>query len=413
MENNSCDQTPAAAANAPEVPLPDKSMNIDKDTIITDSTDNSHDKTNTNLLKTSNPSKISKTNNLSTLTTNSSNPLNPLNPPNPSNLLPPTNPQQLALSAEIYATLALYDDILTRIACENAELHAAHARIAASRSRMTRAFDDVAKGRQRMAGLFKRARSSPPTATQRGVLDMGGQALDVLGNLNLEKRRWDIMRRYEALYRERKQLERDVAAKQEKRRADEVWVQAMFSRVAEKGLFEAPVVVQRQQQAAHVIKDEDEGDAILHHLIARLDARTAELNFEHLLEDAGMTTAITCNNDNNSNITTTNHSTSTAVRNNQQTPNTTNQPNTPSFEASCTNDLNIAHDVMRQALWTLEELEALQVNAKVEEAAAVLDAAKAGTDELAKLLFFAEEMMAGLEEKCQWLREQVFNGGGV
>ncbi|KAK8221727.1 hypothetical protein BKA81DRAFT_405162 [Phyllosticta paracitricarpa] len=155
------------------------------------------------------------------------------------------------------------------------------------------------------------------------------------------------------------------------------------------------------------------GTAILHHLIARLDARTAELNFEHLLEDAGMTTAITCNNDNNSNITTTNHSTSTAVRNNQQTPNTTNQPNTPSFEASCTNDLNIAHDVMRQALWTLEELEALQVNAKVEEAAAVLDAAKAGTDELAKLLFFAEEMMAGLEEKCQWLREQVFNGGGV
>ncbi|KAK7562925.1 hypothetical protein IWX49DRAFT_551841 [Phyllosticta citricarpa] len=261
MENNSCDQTPAAAANAPEVPLPDKSMNIDKDTIITDSTDNSHDKTNTNLLKTSNPSKISKTNNLSTLTTNSSN---PLNPPNPSNLLPPTNPQQLALSAEIYATLALYDDILTRIACENAELHAAHARIAASRSRMTRAFDDVAKGRQRMAGLFKRARSSPPTATQRGVLDMGGQALDVLGNLNLEKRRWDIMRRYEALYRERKQLERDVAAKQEKRRADEVWVQAMFSRVAEKGLFEAPVVVQRQQQAAHVIKDEDEGDGDCH-----------------------------------------------------------------------------------------------------------------------------------------------------
>ncbi|KAK7523839.1 hypothetical protein IWZ03DRAFT_428513 [Phyllosticta citriasiana] len=257
MENNSCDQTPAAAANAPEVPLPDKSMNIDKDTIITDSTDNSHNKTNTNLLNTSNlsnPSKTSKTNNLSTLTTNSSNPLNPLN------LLPPTNPQQLALSAEIHATLALYDDILMRIACENAELHAAHARIAASRSRMTRAFDDVAKGRQRMAGLFERARSSAPTATQRSVLDMGGQALDVLGNLDLEKRRWDIMRRYEALYRERKQLERDFTAKQEKRRADEVWVQAMFSRVAEKGLFEAPVVVQKQQQAAHVIKDEDEGD---------------------------------------------------------------------------------------------------------------------------------------------------------
>ncbi|KAK8167620.1 hypothetical protein BC567DRAFT_265302 [Phyllosticta citribraziliensis] len=154
------------------------------------------------------------------------------------------------------------------------------------------------------------------------------------------------------------------------------------------------------------------GTGLLCHLIARLDARSAELNFEHLLEDSDVilvTTAV----DADAPTTSSSPAAAAAVDDNQNThtANTGIVKAAPSFNDTCARDLRAAHDVMRQALWTLEELETPDATtiAAAEFDVAALDEAKAGVEEMAKLLFWAEDIVGLIEVKCQGLREQVFN----
>ncbi|KAK8172039.1 hypothetical protein BKA80DRAFT_261877 [Phyllosticta citrichinensis] len=164
------------------------------------------------------------------------------------------------LATEFLAVLSDYTNILSRIARENADLVAAYRLIATSRVRMARAFDDVAKARQRMARLFERAREQQTQQTQQQASEgcAGSGDVDAMKALQLDSRRWEIMRGYERLYRERKRVEREMLTveKEKERRVDAEWVLAMFSRVAEKGLFEAPVVVERREGRG----EEHEGD---------------------------------------------------------------------------------------------------------------------------------------------------------
>ncbi|KAK8172040.1 hypothetical protein BKA80DRAFT_306657 [Phyllosticta citrichinensis] len=159
------------------------------------------------------------------------------------------------------------------------------------------------------------------------------------------------------------------------------------------------------------------GTIILRHLISRLDVRSAELNFEHLLEDSGVIlTATAAAVD--APAASSSPAAAAAVDDNQNTDtentdteNTDTSKAAPSFNDTCARDLRAAHDVMRQALWTLEELEEPDATtvAAVGLDAAALDDTKVGVEEMAKLLFWAEEMVGMIEVKCQGLREQVFN----
>ncbi|KAK7531752.1 uncharacterized protein J3D65DRAFT_127688 [Phyllosticta citribraziliensis] len=180
----------------------------------------------------------------------------------------PTNSlnSHFTLATEFLAVLSDYTEILSRIEHENAALLAAYRLIATSRARMTRAFNDVAKARQRMARLFERAREQQIQQTQASEACAGSDDADTMKALQLDARRWDIMRGYERLYRERKRVEREMLSveKDKERRVDAEWVLAMFSRVAEKGLFEAPVVVERREgrggEGEGDLDDEDGGE---------------------------------------------------------------------------------------------------------------------------------------------------------
>ncbi|KAK8221518.1 hypothetical protein IWZ01DRAFT_478399 [Phyllosticta capitalensis] len=183
------------------------------------------------------------------------------------------------LAAEANAILAEYDNILLRIEQENADILASARRLAASRKNMTRAFDDVAKLRQRMSTIFEKARAAStaahpsPSPTPNAPYGGGTSNADnnpatrpahhthkrtpsELAALDLERRRWDVMTRYEALCRERKAADAEVQKMEEKRAKDAEWIHGMFFRVAEKGLFEAAVV--REKKRTPVVLDEDE-----------------------------------------------------------------------------------------------------------------------------------------------------------
>ncbi|KAL1392644.1 hypothetical protein HDK64DRAFT_250965 [Phyllosticta capitalensis] len=187
---------------------------------------------------------------------------------------------KLDLAAEANAILAEYDSILLRIEQENADILASARRLAASRKNMTRAFDDVAKLRQRMSTIFEKARAASaaahPSPSPTPNTPYGGTSTSNANNspaampahhthkrtpselaaLDLERRRWDVMTRYEALCRERKAADAEVTKMEEKRGKDAEWIHAMFFRVAEKGLFEAAVV--REKKRTPVVLDEDE-----------------------------------------------------------------------------------------------------------------------------------------------------------
>ncbi|KAK8225385.1 hypothetical protein HDK77DRAFT_487484 [Phyllosticta capitalensis] len=213
-----------------------------------------------------------------------------LNAPQPAVITPPKTHSGTSkikkakpdLAAEANAILAEYDSILLRIEQENADILASARRLAASRKNMTRAFDDVAKLRQRMSTIFEKARAAStaahPSPSPTPNSPYGGgtgnanadnnpaarparhthkRTPSELAALDLERRRWDVMTRYEALCRERKAADAEVAKMEEKRGKDAEWIHGMFFRVAEKGLFEAAVV--REKKRTPVVLD-DEGE---------------------------------------------------------------------------------------------------------------------------------------------------------